>query len=173
MLLDTACTASTLAVSYECPQLLNHVHPPVRRRLLQVRRQHRRTGIPTRSQDLARAVPQLCQIRSLHGQMWARRPGAGQLVQVALILLNMRDGQAGSRTTMVRRWRSSGALERVGPSGYLEGLLDNVDPDSTRGTLPIRGSPARINSQARSAADSKSGASAGSTCQPVTGFPST
>jgi hypothetical protein len=39
------------------------------------------------------------------------------------------------------------------------------------GTLPMRESPATINSQARSAASSKSGASAGRTCQPVTFFP--
>ena len=38
------------------------------------------------------------------------------------------------------------------------------------GTLPIRGSREITSSQARSAASSKSGASAGSTCQPVTSF---
>src|SRR6266536_1086086 len=41
------------------------------------------------------------------------------------------------------------------------------------GTFPILGSPARTSSQARRAACSKSGASAGSTCQPVTFFPNT
>jgi hypothetical protein len=41
------------------------------------------------------------------------------------------------------------------------------------GTLPVRGSLATIDSQARNAASSKSGASTGSTCQPVTFFPST
>src|SRR5271157_495037 len=41
------------------------------------------------------------------------------------------------------------------------------------GTLPIRGSMATMSSQARSAASSKSGASAGRTCQPVTSFPNT
>ena len=41
------------------------------------------------------------------------------------------------------------------------------------GTLPMRGSPAAINSHARKAASSKSGASAGRTCQPVTSLPST
>jgi len=40
------------------------------------------------------------------------------------------------------------------------------------GTLPIRRSPATTSSQARSAAFSKSGASAGRTCQPVIFFPS-
>src|ERR1022692_4793620 len=49
------------------------------------------------------------------------------------------------------------------------------DPAARRapGTLPIRGSPAAISSQARSAASSKSGASAGRTCQPVTFLPNT
>ena len=41
------------------------------------------------------------------------------------------------------------------------------------GTLPIRGSPASTSSHARCADDSKSGASTGRTCQPVTGFPNT
>ena len=49
------------------------------------------------------------------------------------------------------------------------------DPEAPRapGSLPIRGSLARIRLQARSAASSKSGASTGRTCQPVTFFPST
>jgi len=41
------------------------------------------------------------------------------------------------------------------------------------GILPIRGSWARTSSQARSAAASKSGASAGRTCHPVTDFRNT
>ena len=50
-----------------------------------------------------------------------------------------------------------------------------LGPDVRRapGTLPIRGSLATMSSQARSAVTSKSGASAGRTCQPVTLFPST
>src|SRR6202023_2654991 len=50
------------------------------------------------------------------------------------------------------------------------------DPDfdvRAPGILPIRGSPASTSSHARSAADSKSGASTGRTCQPVTCLPST
>jgi hypothetical protein len=45
------------------------------------------------------------------------------------------------------------------------------DPDfevRAPGILPIRGSSASTSSHARSAADSKSGASTGNTCQPVT-----
>jgi hypothetical protein len=49
----------------------------------------------------------------------------------------------------------------------------DLEARRTPGTLPIRGSPTRTSSQARSAAASKSGASAGRTCQPVTGFPNT
>ena len=41
------------------------------------------------------------------------------------------------------------------------------------GSLPMRGSPAITSSQACMAASSKSGASAGSTCQPVTSLPRT
>jgi hypothetical protein len=50
------------------------------------------------------------------------------------------------------------------------------DPDfavRAPGILPIRGSPASTSSHARSAADSKSGASTGKTCQPVTLLPNT
>jgi hypothetical protein len=50
------------------------------------------------------------------------------------------------------------------------------DPDfdvRAPGILPIRGSPASTSSHARSAADSKSGASTGKTCQPVTRLPNT
>ena len=47
-----------------------------------------------------------------------------------------------------------------------------ADPRVLRfGTLPIRGSPATIKAHALSAARSKSGASAGRTCQWVTLFP--
>src|SRR5215469_7391122 len=41
------------------------------------------------------------------------------------------------------------------------------------GIFPIRGSRARMKSQARRVASSKSGASAGRICQPVTSLPST
>jgi hypothetical protein len=50
------------------------------------------------------------------------------------------------------------------------------DPDfdvRAPGILPIRGPPASTSSHARSAADSKSGASTGKTCQPVTRLPNT
>src|SRR5215471_15569531 len=55
------------------------------------------------------------------------------------------------------------------------GAIFAPDPEGRRlrGTLPIRGSLAKISSQARSAASSKSGASTGRTCQPVTFFANT
>lgn len=51
-------------------------------------------------------------------------------------------------------------------------LARGRDGRRAAGTLPIRGSAARISSQARRAASSKSGALAGRTCQPVTFLPS-
>jgi hypothetical protein len=66
-------------------------------------------------------------------------------------------------------------INRPTPARYFEicarrfEFLD-VAPRRLFGTFPIRGSPARISSQARNAASSKSAASAGSTCQPVTFF---
>jgi hypothetical protein len=50
---------------------------------------------------------------------------------------------------------------------WADGFEDRRAP----GTLPIRGSLATISSQARIAASSKSAASTGSTCQPVTFVP--
>src|SRR6266436_5909340 len=46
----------------------------------------------------------------------------------------------------------------------------DFDARRAPGTFPILGSPARTSSQARNAASSKSCASAGRTCQPVTFF---
>ena len=52
-------------------------------------------------------------------------------------------------------------------------LIADFDARRFPGTFPILGSPARTRSQACSAASSKSCASAGRTCQPVTFFPNT
>ena len=52
-------------------------------------------------------------------------------------------------------------------------LAPDAEARRVPGTLPIRGSLARMRSQARRAASSKSGASTGRTCQPVTPFPNT
>ena len=52
-------------------------------------------------------------------------------------------------------------------------LVADLDARRFPGTFPILGSPARTRSQACSAASSKSCASAGRTCQPVTFFPNT
>src|ERR1041385_3990704 len=76
-------------------------------------------------------------------------------------------------TLLVRRWHAknwmmiSNHLLLLG----LDFLITFTRRDT--GTLPILGSPAITNSHARSADSSKSGASAGKTCQPVTFFPNT
>src|SRR5208337_5564231 len=57
--------------------------------------------------------------------------------------------------------------------GFGAFLAPNPEGRRAPGTLPIRGSLATTSSHARSTASSKSGASAGRTCQPVTSFPST
>ena len=67
---------------------------------------------------------------------------------------------------------SSGhALGRFEVGDMRGGLTDGVRLEL--GILPMRGSPPITSSQARMAASSKSGAFAGSTCQPVTSLPST
>src|ERR1035441_10457678 len=57
--------------------------------------------------------------------------------------------------------------------GDLPSALDRGFDVRAPGILPIRASPASTSSHARSAADSKSGASTGRTCQPVTCLPNT
>jgi hypothetical protein len=57
--------------------------------------------------------------------------------------------------------------------GDLSSGLDLEFDVRAPGILPIRASPASTNSHARSTADSKSGASTGKTCQPVTCLPNT
>ena len=64
-----------------------------------------------------------------------------------------------------------GALVRF--EGFADFLAPDTEARRIPGTLPIQGSLATMSSQARSAASSKSGASTGRTCQPVTAFPST
>src|SRR5208282_453747 len=61
----------------------------------------------------------------------------------------------------------------AGLKGFTACLVPGPGTRRAPGTFPIRGSLARTSSQARCAASSKSGASEGRTCQPVTFFPNT
>lgn len=64
------------------------------------------------------------------------------------------------------------ALLVVGFDDFAAFFAADLEARRVPGTLPIRGSLATTSSQACSAASSKSGASNGRTCQPVTFFPS-